>query len=102
MRAKGKASVRVADILNRMQAEELVNTSDVILHQFKPILKQIDLGNLMLYLITHFVASINKLFFVIKQINKLFFLLQMGMPEINTLILIDREVVLVSFPCTFG
>ena len=30
VRAKGKASVRVADILNRMQAEEPVNTPDVI------------------------------------------------------------------------
>lgn len=30
MRAKGKASVCVADILNRMQAEEPVNLSDVI------------------------------------------------------------------------
>lgn len=30
VRAKGKASVRVADILNRMQAEEPVNSSDVI------------------------------------------------------------------------
>ncbi|CAK7325419.1 unnamed protein product [Dovyalis caffra] len=44
VRAKGKASVRVADILNHMQAEEPVTTSDMI------------------------------------------------MPEINTLILIDREV----------
>lgn len=32
VRAKGKASVRVADILNRMQAEEPVNSSDVIMH----------------------------------------------------------------------
>ncbi|XP_052114158.1 vacuolar protein-sorting-associated protein 33 homolog [Arachis duranensis] len=31
LRAKGKASVRVADILNRMQAEEPVNSSDVIM-----------------------------------------------------------------------
>jgi hypothetical protein len=30
VRAKGKASVRIADILNRMQAEEPVNSSDVI------------------------------------------------------------------------
>lgn len=52
VRAKGKASVRVADILNRMQAEELVNTSD------------------------------------------------MGMPEINTLILIDREVDMITPMCT--
>lgn len=29
MRAKGKGSVRVADILNRMQVEEPVNTNDV-------------------------------------------------------------------------
>lgn len=101
VRAKGKASVRVADILNHMQAEEPVNTSDVILHQFKLILKQIDLGNLMLYLLRCFVVSINKLSFVIQKLINCF-LLQMGMPEINTLILIDREVVLVSFLCTFG
>ncbi|KAK4480351.1 hypothetical protein RD792_013422 [Penstemon davidsonii] len=44
VRAKGKASTQVADILSRMQAEEPVNTSD------------------------------------------------MGIPEINTLILLDREV----------
>ncbi|XLS73167.1 hypothetical protein HN51_030032 [Arachis hypogaea] len=30
LRAKGKASVRVADILNRMQAEEPVNSSDFL------------------------------------------------------------------------
>jgi len=30
VRAKGKSSVCVADILNRMQAEEPVNSSDVI------------------------------------------------------------------------
>lgn len=29
MRAKGKASVRIADILNRMQVEEPVNSNDV-------------------------------------------------------------------------
>ncbi|KAJ6986826.1 hypothetical protein NC653_020151 [Populus alba x Populus x berolinensis] len=51
VRAKGKASVRIADILNRMQAEEPVNSSDMV------------------------------------------------MPEINTLILMDREVnYLSSFP----
>ncbi|KAJ6325481.1 hypothetical protein OIU76_012544 [Salix suchowensis] len=48
VRAKGKASVRVADILNHMQAEEPVDTSDMV------------------------------------------------MPEINTLILIDREF---TIPC---
>ncbi|KAK3018793.1 hypothetical protein RJ639_002910 [Escallonia herrerae] len=48
VRAKGKASVRVADILNRMQAEEPVNASD------------------------------------------------MGVPEINTLILIDRELLRIN------
>ncbi|KAL2548877.1 Vacuolar protein-sorting-associated protein 33-like protein [Forsythia ovata] len=52
VRAKGKASTRVADILNRMQAEEPVNTSD------------------------------------------------MGIPEINTLILLDREVDMVTPMCT--
>lgn len=31
VRAKGKASVRVADILNHMQVEEPVNSSDVIM-----------------------------------------------------------------------
>ncbi|KAL4328646.1 hypothetical protein S83_042765 [Arachis hypogaea] len=31
LRAKGKASMRVADILNRMQAEEPVNSSDIIM-----------------------------------------------------------------------
>ncbi|KAI8536664.1 hypothetical protein RHMOL_Rhmol10G0274600 [Rhododendron molle] len=36
VRAKGKASVRVADILNRMQAEEPVNSSDVIMHHSAP------------------------------------------------------------------
>ncbi|KAL9388511.1 hypothetical protein Peur_017116 [Populus x canadensis] len=51
-RAKGKASVRVADILNRMQAEEPVNTSDMV------------------------------------------------MPGINTLILIDREVDMVTPMCS--
>jgi len=32
VRAKGKASVRIADILNRMEAEEPINSSDVIMH----------------------------------------------------------------------
>ncbi|KAK6929164.1 Sec1-like protein [Dillenia turbinata] len=52
VRAKGKASTRVADILNRMQEEEPVNTSD------------------------------------------------MGIPEINTLILIDREVDMITPMCS--
>ncbi|KAI3472628.1 hypothetical protein Pfo_031160 [Paulownia fortunei] len=52
VRAKGKAATRVADILNRMQAEEPVNTSD------------------------------------------------MGFPEINTLILLDREVDMVTPMCS--
>ncbi|KAJ6357971.1 hypothetical protein OIU78_005744 [Salix suchowensis] len=52
VRAKGKASVRVADILNHMQAEEPVDTSDMV------------------------------------------------MPEINTLILIDREVDMVTPMCS--
>nr|XP_025644099.1 vacuolar protein-sorting-associated protein 33 homolog isoform X2 [Arachis hypogaea] len=52
LRAKGKASVRVADILNRMQAEEPVNSSDMV------------------------------------------------MPEINTLILLDREVDMVTPLCS--
>lgn len=52
MRAKGKSSVRVADILNRMQAEEPVNSND------------------------------------------------MGVPEINTLILLDRELDMVTPMCS--
>ncbi|KAI6676548.1 hypothetical protein NL676_037344 [Syzygium grande] len=52
VRAKGKASVRVADILNRMQAEEPVNSSDIVV------------------------------------------------PEINTLILLDREVDMVTPMCS--
>lgn len=52
VRAKGKSSVRVADILGRMQVEEPVNTSDMVV------------------------------------------------PEINTLILIDREVDMVTPMCT--
>ncbi|XVE99260.1 hypothetical protein REPUB_Repub03eG0182900 [Reevesia pubescens] len=52
VRAKGKASVHVADILNRMQGEEPVNSSD------------------------------------------------MAVPEINTLILIDREVDMVTPMCS--
>jgi hypothetical protein len=52
VRAKGKASVRIADILNRMQAEEPVNSSD------------------------------------------------MAVPEINTLILLDREVDMITPLCS--
>ncbi|CAK8570150.1 unnamed protein product [Lathyrus sativus] len=52
VRAKGKASVRIADILNRMQAEEPVNSSDMV------------------------------------------------MPEINTVILLDREVDMVTPLCS--
>ncbi|KAI9124365.1 hypothetical protein K1719_004287 [Acacia pycnantha] len=52
VRAKGKASVRVADILNRMQAEEPVSSPDMLV------------------------------------------------PEINTLILLDREVDMVTPLCT--
>ncbi|KAG4397753.1 hypothetical protein GLYMA_10G208100v4 [Glycine max] len=52
VRAKGKASVRVADILNRMQAEEPVNSSDMVV------------------------------------------------PEINTVILLDREVDMVTPLCS--
>ncbi|EEF42781.1 vacuolar protein-sorting-associated protein 33 homolog [Ricinus communis] len=52
VRAKGKASVRVADILNHMQTEEPINSSD------------------------------------------------MGVPEINTLILLDREVDMVTPMCS--
>lgn len=74
VRAKGKSSVRVADILGRMQVEEPVNTSDVIL-----------------------IASYNNIraivcVFYIKFNDLSFALLQMVVPEINTLILIDREV----------
>lgn len=52
VRAKGKASVRIADILNRMEAEEPVNSSD------------------------------------------------MAVPEINTVILLDREVDMVTPLCS--
>ncbi|KAB1219037.1 hypothetical protein CJ030_MR3G015047 [Morella rubra] len=52
VRAKGKASVRVADILNHMQAEEPVNSQDMVV------------------------------------------------PEINTLILLDREVDMVTPMCS--
>ncbi|XP_051116487.1 vacuolar protein-sorting-associated protein 33 homolog isoform X1 [Andrographis paniculata] len=52
VRAKGKAAARIADIMNRMQAEEPVNMSD------------------------------------------------MGIPEINTLILLDREVDMVTPMCS--
>ncbi|CAN4096145.1 unnamed protein product [Withania somnifera] len=52
VRAKGKASVRVADILNRMQSEEPVNTSE------------------------------------------------MGVPEIHTIILLDREVDMITPMCS--
>ncbi|KAI4382714.1 hypothetical protein MLD38_008641 [Melastoma candidum] len=52
VRAKGKSSVRVADILNRMQAEEPVNSSDIVV------------------------------------------------PEINTLIILDREVDMVTPMCS--
>ncbi|KAL0449411.1 UNVERIFIED_CONTAM: Vacuolar protein-sorting-associated protein 33 [Sesamum latifolium] len=52
VRAKGKAATRVADILNRMQVEEPVNSSD------------------------------------------------MGIPEINTLVLLDREVDMVTPMCS--
>ncbi|OVA06964.1 Sec1-like protein [Macleaya cordata] len=52
VRAKGKASARIADILNRMQVEEPVNTSDT------------------------------------------------GAPEINTIILLDREVDMVTPMCS--
>ncbi|KAI5346059.1 PREDICTED: vacuolar [Prunus dulcis] len=52
VRAKGKSSVRVADILNRMQAEEPVNSPDMVV------------------------------------------------PEINTLILLDREVDMVTPMCS--
>ncbi|CAH8268644.1 unnamed protein product [Arabidopsis lyrata] len=52
VRAKGKASVRVADILNRMQVEEPVNSNDV------------------------------------------------GRPEVDTLILLDREVDMVTPMCS--
>ncbi|XP_004239704.1 vacuolar protein-sorting-associated protein 33 homolog isoform X2 [Solanum lycopersicum] len=52
VRAKGKASVRVADILNRMQSEEPVNTSET------------------------------------------------GVPEINTIILLDREVDMITPMCS--
>lgn len=56
VRAKGKASVRVADILNRMQAEEPVNSSDVIMHYFKLLFKQTSPKNAFLSNDVHFIA----------------------------------------------
>ncbi|RDX72905.1 Vacuolar protein-sorting-associated protein 33-like protein, partial [Mucuna pruriens] len=38
VRAKGKASVRVADILNRMQAEEPVNSSDMVVPEINTLI----------------------------------------------------------------
>ncbi|XP_020966183.1 vacuolar protein-sorting-associated protein 33 homolog isoform X3 [Arachis ipaensis] len=38
LRAKGKASVRVADILNRMQAEEPVNSSDMVMPEINTLI----------------------------------------------------------------
>ncbi|KAK4743074.1 hypothetical protein SAY87_001075 [Trapa incisa] len=38
VRAKGKASVRVADILNRMQAEEPVNSSDLVVPEISTVI----------------------------------------------------------------
>ncbi|XLS51051.1 hypothetical protein HN51_011728 [Arachis hypogaea] len=38
LRAKGKASVRVADILNRMQAEEPVNSSDMVMSEINTLI----------------------------------------------------------------
>ncbi|KAH1230358.1 Vacuolar protein-sorting-associated protein 33 [Glycine max] len=38
VRAKGKASVRVADILNRMQAEEPVNSSDMVVPEINTVI----------------------------------------------------------------
>ena len=49
VRAKGKASVRVADILNRMQAEEPVNSPDVIMHYFKLLYMQTNLNFLICF-----------------------------------------------------
>lgn len=43
IRAKGKASARVADILNRMQIEEPVNASDVLMLQLIGFLYLFDL-----------------------------------------------------------
>lgn len=75
MRAKGKASVRVADILNRMQAEEPVNSSDVMMSNLLPMMN--------LSLISKF-CNLCHFFFV--------GFLQLVVPEISTLILLDREV----------
>ncbi|KAI5399760.1 Vacuolar protein-sorting-associated protein 33, variant 3 [Lathyrus oleraceus] len=38
VRAKGKASVRIADILNRMQAEEPVNSSDMVMPEINTVI----------------------------------------------------------------
>ena len=64
MRAKGKASVRVADILNRMQAEEPVNSPDVIIYRFKLLFMQTKLKKMHFYKMMHTSLSLTNVLFV--------------------------------------
>lgn len=64
MRAKGKASVRVADILNRMQAEEPVNSPDVIIYSLKFLFMQTKLKKMYSYKIMHTSLPLTNVLFV--------------------------------------
>ena len=92
VRAKGKGSVRVADILNRMQAEEPVNSPDVIIYSFKLLFMQTKLKKMHFYKMMHTSLPPTNVLFVT----------QMVVPEINTLILLDREVTFSSFPLFYS
>ncbi|KAK7859301.1 vacuolar protein-sorting-associated protein 33 like protein [Quercus suber] len=56
VRAKGKASVRVADILNRMQAEEPVNSPDMVVPEINTLIlldREVDMVTPMLSQLTY-------------------------------------------------
>ncbi|GMY09270.1 vacuolar protein-sorting-associated protein 33 homolog [Fagus crenata] len=56
VRAKGKASVRVADILNRMQAEEPVNSPDMVVPEINTVIlldREVDMVTPMLSQLTY-------------------------------------------------
>ncbi|KAM3698374.1 hypothetical protein ACB098_06G183900 [Castanea mollissima] len=56
VRAKGKASVRVADILNRMQAEEPVNSPDMVVPEINTLIlldREVDMVTPMLTQLTY-------------------------------------------------
>ncbi|XP_023924915.1 vacuolar protein-sorting-associated protein 33 homolog [Quercus suber] len=56
VRAKGKASVRVADILNRMQAEEPVNSPYMVVPEINTLIlldREVDMVTLMLSQLTY-------------------------------------------------